>query len=89
MTNMDSLQYELKVHSFNTGSVEQYILWKKDLEKLIIGQNLELASDKFTMTRKVLKGNALAVFNHMHMQQVKRVTILTKSAWKDLLNTSF
>ena len=66
-SNTDSLQYELKVRSFSTGSVEQYILWKKDLEKLIIGQSLELASDKFTMTRKVLEGNALAVFNqHAH-----------------------
>ena len=66
-TNTDLLQYELKVHSFNTGSVEQYILWKKDLEKLIIGQNLELAGDKFAMTRKVLEGDALAVFNqHAH-----------------------
>jgi hypothetical protein len=66
-TNTDSLQYELKVRSFNTGSVEQYILWKKDLEKLIIGQNLEHAGDKFAMTRKVLEGDALAVFNqHAH-----------------------
>ena len=31
-TNMDSLQYELKVHSFDTESVKQYILWKKDLK---------------------------------------------------------
>ena len=60
---MDSLQYKLKVCSFSTGSVEQYILWKKDLEKLIISQNLELAGDKFTMTCKVLKGDALADFN--------------------------
>ena len=66
-TNTDSLQYKLKVCSFSTGRVEQYIFWKKDLEKLIISQNLELAGDKFTMTRKVLEGDALAVFNqHAH-----------------------
>ena len=64
---MDSLQYKHKVCSFNTTSVEQYVLWKKDLEKLIIGQSLELASDKFAMMRKVLRGDALAVFNqHAH-----------------------
>ena len=45
LTNADLLQHELKVCSFNTGSVKQYILWKKDLEKLIISQNLELAGD--------------------------------------------
>ena len=66
-TNTDLLQYKLKVRSLNTGSVQQYILWKKDLEKLIIGQNLELASDKFAMTCKVLEGDTLAVFNqHAH-----------------------
>jgi hypothetical protein len=40
-TDSSSLQYELKVRSFSTGTVEQYILWKRDLDKLIKGQNLE------------------------------------------------
>jgi hypothetical protein len=40
-TDSSSLQYELKVHSFDTRTVEQFILWKRDLDKLIKGQNLE------------------------------------------------
>jgi hypothetical protein len=33
----------LKVFSFETGTVKQHILWKRDLEKLIKGQNLTKA----------------------------------------------
>ena len=40
-TDSSSLQYELKVRSFGTRMVEQYILWKWDLDKLIKGQNLK------------------------------------------------
>ena len=36
-SDTDSLQYELKVRSFESGSVEQYILWKRDLDKLFKG----------------------------------------------------
>ena len=36
---------------------------RRIFDKLIIGQNLELTSDKFAMTRKVLKGDAFAVLN--------------------------
>jgi hypothetical protein len=42
-SDTNSLQYELKVRSFKTGTVKQYILWKRDLEKLIKGQNLTKA----------------------------------------------
>jgi hypothetical protein len=62
-SDTNSLQYESKVYSFESGNVEQYILWKCNLKKLIKGQNLENAADKFEMTRKVLEGDALAVFD--------------------------
>ena len=42
-SSTDLLQYKLKVRSFSTRSVEQYILWKKDLEKRIISCYFALA----------------------------------------------
>jgi NACalpha-BTF3-like transcription factor len=69
-SDTDSLQYELKVRSFESGSVEQYILWKRDLDKLFKGQNLSNAEDKFEMTRKVLTGDALAVFQEAAYAQI-------------------
>jgi hypothetical protein len=71
-TDSNSLQYELKVRSFDTGTVEQFILWKRDLDKLIKGQNLERAEEKFEMARKVLDGDALAIFNEeAHAEVIK------------------
>jgi hypothetical protein len=48
-TKSSSSQHELTVRSLDTGTVEHVILWKRDLNKLIKGQNLERAEDKFEM----------------------------------------
>ena len=61
-TKSSSLQHELKVHSFDTRTVEQFILWKRDLNKLIKGQNLQQAEDKFEM----------AIFNKKSTQRSRR-----------------
>ena len=61
LSDTNSLQYELKVCFFESGNVEQYILWKCNLKNLIKGQILKMP--KFEMMRKVLEGDALAVFN--------------------------
>jgi Zn-dependent peptidase ImmA (M78 family) len=42
--------------------VEQYIWWKRDLYKIIVGQNITRAQDKFTMAHRLLHGDALAIF---------------------------
>jgi hypothetical protein len=50
-THANSQQYELKARSFSTGTVKQFIQWKNDLEKIITGQNVVRATDKFAMAR--------------------------------------
>jgi hypothetical protein len=62
-TQADSQLYELKARSFDTGTVEQFILWKRDLDKILMGQNVTRPIDKFAMARRVLEGDALATFN--------------------------
>ena len=62
-TQADSQVYELKARSFDTGTVEQFILWKRDLDKIIMGQNVTRPIDKYAMARRVLEGDALATFN--------------------------
>lgn len=59
----DSQLYELKARSFAAGTVEQYILWKRDLDKILKGQNVTRPKDKYEMARRVLYGDALAVFD--------------------------
>jgi hypothetical protein len=61
-TDKNSPQYEMQAKVFATGTVEQYIWWKRDLYKIIAGQHVTRAQDKFTMARRLLHGDALAVF---------------------------
>jgi hypothetical protein len=61
-TDKNSPQYEMQAKIFATGTPEQYILWKRDLYKIIKGQNITRPQDKFTMARRLLNGDALSVF---------------------------
>ena len=62
-SDKDSQTYDLKVLTFKSGSVEEFLLWKKDLYKVLTGQNVQSATGKFAMTRRLLEGDALAAFN--------------------------
>jgi hypothetical protein len=62
-TEVDSQVYELKVRTFRTGTAEQFIIWKRDLEKVLNGQNVTGSTEKFAMARRLLDGDALATFN--------------------------
>jgi hypothetical protein len=68
-TEKNSPQYEMQAKIFATGSVEQYIWWKRDLYKVITGQNITRAQDKFTMARRLLHGDALAAFENFAMNK--------------------
>jgi hypothetical protein len=61
-TEKNSPVYEMTAKSFATGSVEQFIHWKRDLYKIIKGQHITKVQDKFTMAKRLLHGDALAVF---------------------------
>jgi hypothetical protein len=62
-SNDDSPTYELKVFTFKSGTVEEYIDWKKDFIKVCIGQNVTDGPGKYAMARRLLEGDALAAFN--------------------------
>lgn len=62
-TDKDSQTYDIRVLTFHTGTVEEFLLWKKDLLKILVGQNVLSAPDKFAMTRRLLDGDALAAFD--------------------------
>jgi hypothetical protein len=62
-TDKDSQTYDIRVLTFHTGTVEEFLLWKKDLFKILVGQNVLSAPDKFAMTRRLLDGDALAAFD--------------------------
>ncbi len=61
--NADSATYELTVAYFRTGTPEEWLLVRKAILEICTGQNLTTGPQRFTLARRVLKGDALAAFN--------------------------
>lgn len=61
-TSNTSPTYELDIVYFGTGSPEEWLQFRKNLEKVIVGQNLAAGPAKFALARRVLIGDALATF---------------------------
>jgi hypothetical protein len=63
-TNPKSSTYELNLGVFKSGTPEEWLKHKSALNKILVGQNIQEPADKFCMARRVLEGDALAVFNN-------------------------
>jgi hypothetical protein len=61
--NDDSPTYDLRALTFKSGTVEEYIMWKRDLTKIMVGQRVTDPAGKYAMTRRLLDGDALAAFD--------------------------
>jgi hypothetical protein len=61
-TDATSQLYSLSVPYYNTGTPERWILFRKDLDKVLIGQNITTGPPTYAMTRRILEGAALAKF---------------------------
>jgi hypothetical protein len=88
-TDKDSQLYELRVRSFANGTPEQFILWKRDLDKVIKGQNVTRPTDKYEMARRVLYGDALAVFDKEALTLVQEDEESFQKCLKALANHVF
>jgi len=88
-TDKDSQHYELKARSFSTGTVEQFILWKRDLDKVIKGQNVQRPTDKYEMARRVLDADALAIFNKEALTLVQEDEVNFKKCLQALADHVF
>ena len=58
-----SATHDLIVPYFSTGPPEEWLHWKRDLTRVLQGQNVTTGPGKYSMTRCLLKGDALADFN--------------------------
>ena len=59
-----SLQtYQMTIPFFRSGTPEEWLLVKKTLLKIIIGQNITQGPSKYSMARRVLEGDILARFD--------------------------
>lgn len=61
--NANSTTYDITLPYFSSGTPEEWILWRRNFNKVVVGQRLDTAERKYTFARRVMTGNALAVFN--------------------------
>ena len=60
----NSQTYDLTIQFFKTGTPEEWLLFQQDLNWVLTGQNITTGPQKFTMIRRLITGDTLAVFNN-------------------------
>ncbi len=58
----ESQLYSLSVPYYSTGTPEKWIRFRKNLDKVLIGQNITTGPPTYAMTRRILEGAALTKF---------------------------
>ena len=61
--NVDSPTYDLPFPYFSSGAPETWLRFKRNILKVIIGQNITAGPPKYALARRTLKGDALAEFD--------------------------
>lgn len=58
----ESQTYGMRVKYFSTGTPEEFILFRRDVNRVLVGQHATTGPLKYNMTRRLLDGEALATF---------------------------
>ena len=59
----NSATYDLPIPYFRSGSTEEFLKWKRNVDRALTGQGITDGPGKYNLTRKLLDGDALMVFN--------------------------
>ena len=59
----NSATYDLPIPYFRSGSTEEFLKWKRNVNRALTGQGITDGPGKYNLTRKLLDGDALMVFN--------------------------
>mgnify|MGYP001048519339 CR=1 FL=1 len=78
----DSPTFELTVPFFSTGTVEEWILVKQKITKVLAGLNATTGPTKYSITRSLLRGRAATTFTQAAQGKTE-----TNENYKDVLNT--
>ena len=68
-TDPGSQLYSLSVPYYATGTPEQWILYRKNLSKVLVGQIITTGPPTYAMTRRILEGSSLAKFEDSTIQR--------------------
>lgn len=58
-----SATYDLPIPYFKTGTAEEFLRWKRNVHRALTGQNVTTGPGQYNLTRKLMDGDALMVFN--------------------------
>jgi len=83
--NKHSMTYELTIPYFKNCTPEEYFLFLKAVEKVIVGQNMADASSCFALICRLLQGDALAHFNYIAEQQIEESETTLSTCWNALV----
>ena len=62
-TDEDSSTYDVPIPYYSTGTPEEWLRFERNLEKVFTGQDLTTGPQQYACVRRLLEGNALAVFD--------------------------
>jgi len=63
-----SATYDLPIPYFKTGTAEEFLRWRRNVDRALTGQNVSNGPGQYNLTRKLLDGDALMVFNLKAME---------------------
>ena len=69
-----SQTYDLPIPYFRTGTPEEYLKWRNNVKKGMAGYGASTGPQKYSFTRRLLEGDALAAF------ELKATELATETA---------
>ena len=62
-TDPASQTYDLTIKYFSTGTPEEWLIFRRDVSRVLVGQNITTGPAQYAMIRWLIVGDTLAVFN--------------------------
>ena len=81
--------YDLTIQFFRTGTPEEWLLFQRDLNRVLVGQNITTGQGKFTMIRRLITGDTLAVFNKAAQEHGNETNVTFLQCLQDVTNHIF
>jgi hypothetical protein len=88
-TDANSQTYDLTIQFFRTGTPEEWLLFQRDLHRVLTGQNITTGPQKFTMIRRLITGDTLAVFNKAAQEHGNETNATFLRCLQDVTNHIF
>jgi hypothetical protein len=88
-SDSSSPTYDLPLPYFKTGTPEEFLTWLVNYEKACTGQNCDTAEKKYAMAKRLLDGNALAVFTQSALTNGQETDANLKKSIDDLTKHIF